>query len=109
MFDLEHLPEKVHDARAKSGVGVQIKATFGGTRVGMAPHGAPDRLIVINLDDECRPTIVYNGPGGRPWELARAGASGGQRFISVRELVRLDQDVDASYRLACVRDPADVA
>jgi hypothetical protein len=99
MFDLELLPGSTesHDATARDGRLVQIKATQGNGTVGM--YSRPVHLVVLKLLRTGKAEIIYNGPGGPPWEAARKMAKNGQRSISLAKLRVLDKVVPDEERL----------
>jgi hypothetical protein len=104
IFDVELLPgsAETHDARARDGRLIQIKATQGD---GVALYGEPEHLVVLRLHRTGRATVEYNGPGSPPWAAAGKIAKNGQRPISLKRLRLLDKTVQDSDRLATVRTP----
>lgn len=87
-FKLKLLPnsEKSHDAEdTKSGKKYQIKITQR-NKVGL--RNKPDNLIVIKIDENGFPHIVYNGCGETVWELIK-GKKTEQKFIYLSQLQKL--------------------
>jgi hypothetical protein len=103
LFDLELLPGSTakHDAKAKDGKLVQIKATQGN---GVAIYDEPDHLIVLKLLRTGKSEVVYNGPGAIPWRQAGAKGKNGQRPIGLAKLRSLDREVADDVRIPRVRD-----
>jgi hypothetical protein len=73
----------VHDAEAKDGRKVQIKATQG-KKVGL--RAEPEHLVVIFIEKNGEPKEIYNGPGKPAWDACGAMQSNGQRHISRKKL-----------------------
>lgn len=97
MYSLELLPNssETHDARARDGRMVQIKATQGkGVRI----SSEPEHLLVLALNRNGA-SEIYNGPGGEPWRIAGPLQKNGQRALSLSTLRRLMQMVPAGARL----------
>lgn len=101
-YDLELLPSSTekHDAKAKDGSLVQIKATQGNS-VGL--RSEPDNLIVIKILKDRSFIEVFNGPGHLAWQNAGNMQKNGQRAISVSKLKKLMNDVANSSRTPKVK------
>ncbi|MEI6851262.1 MAG: hypothetical protein WCL06_00405 [Bacteroidota bacterium] len=87
-FKLKLLPnsEKVHDAiDEKTRKLYQIKITQR-NKVGLRNN--PDNLIVIKIDKDGKPHIVYNGLGNPVWNEVKHKNSE-QKFISLNQLDRI--------------------
>ncbi|MBK6691025.1 MAG: hypothetical protein IPG50_02260 [Myxococcales bacterium] len=102
VFDLDLLPASAptHDARAKDGRLVQVKATQGKA---VALSSEPDYLIVLKLARSGHAEVVYNGPGAEPWLAAGKPAKTGQRPLSLSKLRALDARVPVGQRFPVVR------
>lgn len=94
MFGLTLLgnSEKGHDARAGRKL-VQIKTT---QRKHVELRSEPEHLLVLKLDPTGQITVVYDGPGARPWT-----AAGGKmvRRISLAQLRQLAEKVAVNRML----------
>ena len=101
-YDLELLPASAerHDARAKDGKLVQIKATQGSS-VGL--RSEPEYLIVIKILPDGGIKEVYNGPGINAWTRAGKMQKNGQRAISVGTLKKLMDDVPKCMHIPKIR------
>ena len=78
-----------YDAIDGDGRKVEIKAT---TRksVGLSASGTrAERLVVVSLDHEGNPSIVYDGDCDRAWASAGKPQKNGQRSISLTRLREL--------------------
>jgi hypothetical protein len=97
-YGLELLPCSTaeHDAKARDGRLVQIKATQG-SRVGL--YANPQHLIVLRLTRDGSTEEVFNGPGQVAWAHVSKVAKNGQRSISVAQLRRLMLCVSPDQRL----------
>jgi hypothetical protein len=104
MYDLELLPhsQELHDARSKTGIHVQVKATQGRQ---VPITGEPEHLIVLRLFKNGAAEEVYNGPGALAWAKAGKIGKNGQRPLSLSTLRTLMNDVPESSRLPLVRQP----
>ena len=91
-YDLQLLPasRKRHDAEARDGRKVQIKATQANS---IAMRSQPDYLIAIRILRDGSFEEVYNGPGDVVWKSAGKMQSNGQRPISLGRLFDLMKDV----------------
>ncbi len=98
MYELTLLSasSETHDARSKSGVNVQIKATQG-NRVALS--SCPEHLIVLLLDTRGKAVEVYNGPGNVVFVQCGKRQKNGQSPISLSKLKQLMLDVPQSMRL----------
>jgi len=85
-----------HDASARDGRQVEVKATQGDT---VALRAEPQHLIVLHLNKEGQATEVFNGPGSLVWSSCGAMQKNGQRPISLSRLRKLMVQVPASQRL----------
>lgn len=101
MFDLELLPASAatHDGKAPCGRLVQVKATQGNS---VSLYDKPDHLVVFRLLRTGKVEVMYNGPGGAPWESAGKKQKNGQRTISLAKLSKLNAAVNEKDRLATV-------
>ncbi len=63
-------------------------------------YSRPVHLVVLKLLRTGKAEIIYNGPGGPPWEEARKMAKNGQRSISLTKLRALDKAVSDHERLS---------
>ena len=97
-YDLKLLPASTenHDAQAKDGRFVQIKATQRKT-IGLCSK--PEMLLVFKITRDGSVKEVYNGPGYPAWEAAGPIQKNGQRPISLHKLIKLSKLVDHSDRL----------
>lgn len=87
-FNLKLLPnsEKTHDAiHEKSKKKYQIKITQR-DKVGL--RSKPDNLIVIVIDSQGLPRVVYNDIGKPAWDLIKHKKSE-QKFITIRQLEKI--------------------
>ncbi len=93
-----------HDG-ACDGRSVQIKATQGKL---VALRSEPMHLIVIRLGRSGGFDEVYNGPGGRVWDLVKDKPlpSNGQRQVSLAILRTLMNSVPMDQRIPCSRSHA---
>lgn len=80
LFEASH---PVHDARAKDGRLVQIKATQG-DRVAISE--CPEYLIVLKIHRDGGFEEVYNGPGEAAWRLVGKRQKTGQCHVSLAKL-----------------------
>jgi hypothetical protein len=85
-----------HDAVARDGRNVQIKATQCDR---VALRSQPECLLVLKLSRDGSFEEIYNGPGDVPWSLCGRRSSNGQRQISLSTLRRLMHNVPAPLRL----------
>lgn len=101
MYDLELFSQSNagHDARAKTGALVQIKATQGKS-VGI--YSEPSHLIVLRIMADGTPVEIYNGPGELAWNSAGPMQKNGQRSLGTAKLSELMKQVPASARLPVV-------
>jgi hypothetical protein len=97
-YGLELLPASAegHDARARDGRLVQIKATQG-TMVGLRCR--PQHLLVLRLLRDGTAEEIYNGPGASVWRDAGKMQKNGQRPIRVAKLRALMDEVAQRHRL----------
>lgn len=88
MYDLTLHPAShpLHDAISQDGLEVQIKATQG-KKVGL--RGEPTYLVVLRIEKNGLPTVVYNGPGKCAWDACGPMQKNGQRSISLSKLGEL--------------------
>lgn len=80
LFEASH---PVHDARAKDGKLVQIKATQGDR---IAISECPEHLVVLKIDRDGGFEEVYNGPGDIAWSLVGKRQKTGQCHVSLAKL-----------------------
>ena len=97
-YGLTLLPNstQTHDAEAKDGRLVQIKAK---QTKRIAISSEPDFLIAIQIQENGTWMEIYNGPGGPVWENAGKLQKNGQRPISVAKLKSLMKTVLDSHRI----------
>lgn len=91
-----------HDARARDGRRVQVKATQ--KPQGISLDTQPELLLVLLLKQDGSFEEIYNGPGSGPWRVANKPDKKGYRFVSHGKLIRLNKEVPSSQRLP-ERDP----
>jgi hypothetical protein len=98
MYDLELLKAstEIHDAKAKNGKMVQIKAT---QVKSVCLSNEPEHLIVLKLQEDGSADVVYNGPGKPVWEATGRMQKNGQRSISLFKLRNLMNNVPLCDRL----------
>ena len=91
-YGLELLPNstETHDAEAKDGKLVQIKATQINR---IAISSEPDFIIVIQLQSDGSWIEIYNGPGKYVWDNSGKMQKNGQRPISIHKLKNLMETV----------------
>lgn len=97
-YGLELLPASAerHDAKTKSGVMVQIKATQA-SMVGI--RAEPEHLIVLYIGKDGHASEIYNGPGSDAWCAAGKMQKNGQRPISVSKLKKLMNEIGNGSRI----------
>ena len=97
-YGLDLLPSSSerHDAVAKDGRMVQIKATQIKTT---SLSSEPEHLIVLKLDKRGQAEEIYNGPGKPAWDGCGKRQKNGQRQISLAKLQRLMEGVSESERI----------
>ena len=102
MYDLTLLQAsaKGHDATARDGRRVQIKATQGAS---VLLSEEPDHLVILKLRRDGIAEEIYNGPGAEPWRTAGKPSKAGYRRISVAALRQLMMAVDEDARLPTLR------
>ena len=88
---------ETHDAVAKDGTLVQIKATQI-NRVALSSE--PQHLIVIKITPDGTWVEAYNGPGKPVWDNAGKIQKNGQRPISLSKLQGLMSSVEKEYMIA---------
>lgn len=100
-YELELLPasKERHDAVAKDGTLVQIKATQAKS-VGI--RSKPKHLIVLGILKDGSNVEIYNGPGQLAWCNAGKMQKNGQRNIGVAKLKLLMAQVTSPQRLSRV-------
>ena len=91
-YGLELLPNstETHDAEAKDGKLVQIKATQINR---IAISAEPEYLIVIKILSDGTWNEIYNGPGKPVWDNSGKMQKNGQRPISLHKLKCLMETV----------------
>ena len=97
-YGLELLPNstETHDAEAKDGKLVQIKATQINR---IAISSEPDFIIVIQLQSDGSWIEIYNGPGKYVWDNSGKMQKNGQRPISIHKLKNLMETVKDSDKI----------
>ena len=98
LYELKLLPASAerHDARARDGRHVQIKATQSRS-VGL--RSEPEVLLVLKLNPDGSVDEVFNGPGSLVWAHAGKLQSNGQRSIGIARLRKLMSEVPVGSRL----------
>lgn len=89
-FNLTLLPNsnKIHDAKdKKTNEQFQIKIT---QRKKVGIRNEPDNLIVIAIDKEGMPNIIYKGSGKPVWNLIK-DKKAEQKFISLEQLRQIQK------------------
>lgn len=79
-----------HDAVARNGWLVQVKATHGKS---VALRSEPHHLIVLQFQRSGSAEEIYNGPRAPVWAACGAMLTNGQRPISLRRLRTLLQGI----------------
>ena len=104
MFDLALNPASTagHDAIAPDGRRVEVKLTQGGA-IGLREE--PEHLIVLQRPKDSALRVVYNGPGGPPWQRAGRMQRNGQRRIALTTLLRIAEIIGKHDQLPVVRQP----
>lgn len=102
-YDLILLPAsaEAHDAKTRSGLLVQVKATQGKS---VALRAEPRHLLVLFLAPSGEVTEVFNGPGSIAWAACGPMQRNGQRAIGVSKLRMLMKSVASSARLDALAD-----
>ena len=99
-YGLKLLPvgTKTHDAEAKDGRRVQIKATQT-DRIGISSK--PEYLIVIKIDRDGDWEEIYNGPGEEVWKRIdeTKPSKNGQWQISLAKLRAMMQSVTEEQKI----------
>lgn len=97
-YDLELLTASAerHDARARDGRMVQVKATQGQS---VALRSEPDHLLVLSLLRDGTVDEIYNGPGNLPWGRIGSPQKNGQFPLSLGTLRKLMAFVAPEARL----------
>ena len=97
-YDLELLAASTerHDARARDGRMVQVKATQG---KGVALRSEPEHLLVLALLRDGTVDEIYNGPGTLAWARIGAPQKNGQYPLAIGTLRKLMTHVPAQSRL----------
>lgn len=97
-YDLELLlaSTEKHDARARDGHFVQVKATQGKS---VALRSRPDHLLVLSLKRDGTVEEAYNGPGELAWSRIGPPQKNGQFPLSLSTLRRLMTAVPTEARL----------
>jgi hypothetical protein len=97
-YDLQLLPcsSECHDATARDGRQVQIKATQGKQ---VAMRSTCDHLLVLRLNKDGSADEVFNGPGHLAWDAAGPMQRNGQRPIRLSTLRKLMSQVSPSQLL----------
>ncbi len=97
-YDLELLPSSYegHDAKAKDGRLVQIKATQVRS-IGISSQ--PIHLLVIQIQRDGSFDEIYNGPGEIAWNASGNMQKNGQRPITLYRLKNLMKDIDTGMGL----------
>jgi hypothetical protein len=105
MFDIRLVPASSsgHDAVARDGRRVEIKATYGssGVAVRQTSHSAAAALIVLRLSrtPDAGHEIVFNGPLSTALQAAGSYGSNGQARMSLSRLRTLDDGVAQEDRV----------
>lgn len=105
IFDIELVPASSagHDAIARDGRRVEIKATYGsnGVAIRATSQMAAATLIVLKLSRAAgiEHEVVYNGPLATALESAGAYGSNGQARMGLNRLRNLDQSVRSGDRV----------
>ena len=111
MFDLTlaAVSSTGHDAIAKDGRRVEIKATYGtrGVAIRMTSHANADALIVLRLSrsPDTGHEIVFNGPLALASQAAGPVQSNGQASMSLSRLRALNESVLARDRVPYRHEP----
>jgi hypothetical protein len=97
-YDLELLPASAegHDAEAKDGRKVQIKAT---QRKSIGIRSCPQHLIVMKIFSNGDTKEVFNSPGKLAWDNTGKMQKNGQRSISLTKLAKLMKEIPEKSRL----------
>lgn len=97
-YDLELLPASAvtHDAKARDGRLVQIKAT---QRNFIGIRSEPDHLIVLRINSQGTSDEIYNGPGALACKASGKMQRNGQRGLSCTKLIALMNQVPPEQRL----------
>ena len=100
-YDLQLLSQSAegHDARARDGRYVQVKAT---QRSSIGLRSEPEHLLVLKLNPDGSAEEVFNGPGQLAWERAGKRQSNGQKRISLSKLKEIMQGVERENMLPVV-------
>jgi hypothetical protein len=107
LLDLTLMPPSNdgYDAVDSEGSKVEIKATTRRT-VGLSASGTrAERLVVLTLDRDGKPTVVYDGDCGTAWAAAGAPQKNGQRAIGLARLARLKKEDDGASNSDAVGCP----
>lgn len=105
MFDITLVPASSagHDAIARDGRRVEIKATYGssGVAVRQTSHDAAAALIVLRLSrtPDAGHEVVFNGPLATALQAAGNYGSNGQARMSLSRLRALDDGVPQEDRV----------
>jgi hypothetical protein len=97
-YDLDLLAASTerHDARARDGRMVQVKATQGKS---VALRSEPEQLLVLSLLRDGTVDEVYNGPGSLAWARIGAPQKNGQFPLALGTLRKLMVGVASEARL----------
>ena len=85
-----------HDARSADGRLIQIKITQT-DRISI--YSEPDYLIVMKMNHDGSIEEIYNGKGAAPWKNAGKLRKNGQKSISLRKLISLNEHVPSKDRI----------
>lgn len=88
-----------HDAKAKNGTLVQVKATQGKS---VALRAEPEHLLVLYLSPMGEVDEIFNGPGSVVWTVCGPMQKNGQRSIGLSKLRTLMRTVSPSAQLEVV-------
>ena len=111
LFDLELVAASStgHDASARDGRKVEIKATYGTRSVAIrkTSNAAADALIVLRLSrfPEVEHEVVFNGPLAVASQAAGAVQSNGQAQMSLTRLRVLNDTVSSRARIPRHHEP----
>lgn len=92
--------EAGHDAETQEGRRVEVKTTQGAS---VSIRSTPDHLLVLQLRDDGRARVIFNGPGSIARRAFGARQANGQRKASISRLKRLQSQVPEGRQLPIVR------